>query len=229
MNWTEMNKLENPTQEEWFDMWCAELIEAGYIEKVLDQNIAGWRVYDGETIEYFEYKILFKGTPREKKKQIKKKYVLHRPVDYTPDRVIFWTSKAKDVFYTDLEDFTPLNVAYFLAQDAGPNTISVLDVKSPFGGKNSSDVSFSIKKKWVWAKERVYINQAVMHPIRPLKNVTKYLWATTFTPKRFLFTDKLSVTKNKPIPYRTIPNKKGVPNWEVRGLEDFLKLKSPNN
>jgi hypothetical protein len=44
----------------------------------------------------------------------------------------------------------------------------------------------------------------------------------TFTPKRFYFSDKLSTNKNKLIPYRTQPNKKGVPLWKMRTLEEFL-------
>ena len=217
------DKLTNPTQEEWFDFWADEMIKAGYISKVLTQDIKGWRIYDGESIPYKETKVVYEGSIREKTKTVTKKFILHRPVDYTPDRVIFWTKASKDMFFTDIDDIGKGNIKYFLGQKL-PNGeyLSVVDVKSPFGGKNSSDVSFSIKKKWVWVKEKVYVNQAVMYPIKPLKNTSKYLWPSTFTPNRFLYTDKLAVTKNKPIPWRTIPNKKGVPNWEVQSLIDFL-------
>jgi len=218
-----MEIMTNPTQEEWFDEWAKELITAGYIEKVLTQDIKGWRIYDGEVIEYEEPKILFAGTPREKIKMVKKKYILHRPVDYTPDRVIFWTQKSKDLFFTDVKEIVNGDVMYFLGHKLPDRYITVLDVKSPFGGKNSSDVSFSIKKKWVWEKERVYVNQAVMYPIKPLKSVVKYLWPSTFTPKRFLHTDRLKGTKLNPTCLRTIPNKKGVPNWQVRTLEEFIE------
>lgn len=221
--WKNYSKLNNPSQEEWFDMWCAELIKTGYIDKVLTQDIKGWEIYPGEHMLYPETKIVGEGSIRERISTKTKKYILHRPVRYTPDRIIFWREEAKDVFFTDIPDIVKGNIKYFLGQEMpNGNYISVVDVKSPFGGKNSSDVSFSIKKKWVWVKEKVYVNQAVMYPIKPLKNTAKYLWPTTFTPKRFLYTDKLQVTKSKPIPYRTIPNKKGIPNWEVRTLVDFI-------
>lgn len=218
-----MEKLDNPSQEDWFDFWTAELIEAGYILKVLDQNIKGWQMYDGETIEYEEAVTVYKGTDRERVKLVKKKYILHRPVKYTPDRVIFWTEKSKDIFFTDVNEIVNGDVRYFLGHKLPDGQyLSVLDVKSPFGGKNSSDVSFSIKKKWVWVKERIYVNQAVMYPIKPLKSVVKYLWPMTFTPNRFLYTDRLKPNKVNPLCLKKLPNKKGVPNWTPRTLKEFL-------
>jgi len=67
----------------------------------------------------------------------------------------------------------------------------------------------------------------MLSPVKPLKKDLAYLWATTFTPERFLYTDKLAVNKTKTIPFRTIPNKKGKPNWEVRSLAEFIKSKTP--
>lgn len=215
--------ITNPSQEDWFDFWLEELKEAGYIKKVLDQNISGWRIYEGESIPYEESKILYEGSIRERTKIIKKKFILHRPVDYTPDRVIFWTKFAKDIFFTDVDEIVNGNIQYFLGQKTPDGDyISVVDVKSPFAGKHSSDVSFSIKKKWVWVKERIYVNQAVMYPSKPLKNVAKYLWPSTFTPKRFLLSDKLTKA-------RAIPSKKGKPNWVPVSLVDFLQTRKASN
>jgi len=228
MNWNQLTVLTSPSQEDWFDFWADDLVKATFINKVLKQDIKGWEIYPGEKLEYEEPKILYEGTDRERVKMVKKSYTLHRPVHYTPDRVIFWNPKAEGIFFTDVEKIVLGEVKYFIAHKLPDGRfITVLDVKSPFGGMNSSDVSFSIKKKWVWVKERIYVNQAVMHPVKPLKNVNKYLWVMTFTPNRFLYTDKLSTRKNKPVPYRTIPNKKGVPNWEVRTLAEFITAKNP--
>lgn len=226
-----MIKLNNPTQEEWFDFWAEELIQAGYITKLYKQEIKGWELLPKIEIKYVEHKVLHEGTTREKLKTLNKSYVLHQSVSYTPDRVIIWDKKALNVFFTELDSIQHFGKpkCYFIAQwSTDINAfITVLDVKSPFGKNNSSDVSFSIKKKLVWDKEHIYVNKSVNYPNKLLKNPeANYLWAATFTPERFYYTDRLAVNKAKPIPYRTQPNKKGVPLFKMRTLEEFLSTKA---
>lgn len=216
-----MEKLYNPTQEEWFDIWLQELIDLNYILEVKDQSITGWTLAEEVAIHYNYPKVLYKGTARERTRMTKKKFLLHKGATYTPDRVIIWHPKAEGIFFTDINKLkgsasTVDNARYFLAHSSPIGYFSPVDVKSPHRkGTTSGDVGFSIKKKWLWQKEQIYANQCVQYPNKPLKTTKMYLWPSTFTPQRFLWTDKL--TKK-----RTIPAHKGVPLWEVRSLKDYL-------
>jgi hypothetical protein len=222
MNWQEMQLLDNPTQEEWFDMWVEELIVAGYIDEVV-------RPPDVPTFE------LFSGLS---KPYDKKKNVILSPVAYTPDRIIKWNSKAGGIFYTPFDgDNEDWDSCYFTPQyhtePVAPSDFivnkgfyfSIIDVKGPTGSQKAYGSDFKFTQKWLWANTQQYVQKIMLAPAITKQNPKNYLWAMTFTPKRFLFSDKLSTNKNKPIPYRTIPNKKGVPHWEVRSLEEFELLK----
>lgn len=206
-----MEKLSNPTQEEWFDMWAQELVDAGYIDEVVSHpNVPTFQLFKGLSKPYD-----------------KKKNVILNPVAYTPDRIIKWNSKAAGIFYTpfDGEDRDWDN-CYFKPQYSG-FYYSLVEVKGPTGNQKAYGQDFKFTQKWLWANTEQYVQKVMLAPIKPMKNNLQYLWATTFTPKRFLYTDGLSTNKNKPVAWRTIPNKKGIPNWEVRTLEEFIMLKKP--
>lgn len=201
-----MKKLTNPTQEQWFDIWAEEVEAAGYIDEVV-------REPDVPTFELFEgYSKPFG----------KKKNVIMRPVVYTPDRIIKWNDKAIDIFIAPF--YWPaidMETCYFNPQLEGKNMFhfSILDIKGPTGSQKAYGSDFKFTQKWLWAKTQQYVQKVMLSPVKPLKKDVQYLWAATFTPQRYLWTDKLTKL-------RTIPNKKGVPNWEVRTLKEFIKLRS---
>jgi hypothetical protein len=213
-----MEKLFNPTQEDFFDMWAQELVDAGYIDELVSHpDVPTFQLFDGLS------------KPFDKKKN-----VILNPVAYTPDRIIKWNPKAKGIFYTPFEAENSMwSDCYFNPQYKHPTVIeesegfyySIVEVKGPTGNQKAYGQDFKFTQKWLWANTQQFVQKVMLSPIKPMKSDLKYLWATTFTPKRFLYTDKLSTNKNNPVPWRTIPNKKGVPNWEVRTLEEFLKLK----
>ena len=63
-----MEKLFNPTQEDWFDMWTEELLDAGYIDEVVSHpNVPTFQLFNGLSKPYD-----------------KKKNVILNPVAYTP-------------------------------------------------------------------------------------------------------------------------------------------------
>jgi len=209
-----MEILHNPTQEEWFDIWAQELIDAGYIDEVVTHpNVPTFELFPGLS------------KPFDKKKN-----VIMNPVAYTMDRIIRWNVKAMGIFCTPFDgDPRDWNSCYFKPQYHGSEDYyySLVEVKGPTGNQKAYGQDFKFTQKWLWANTQQFVQKVMLAPVKPLKNSLPYLWATTFTPERFLYTDKLSTNKNKPIPYRTIPNKKGIPNWEVRSLKEFLAIKNP--
>ena len=208
-----MEKLHNPTQEEWFDIYIQELVAAGYIDELVSHpNVPTFQLFKGLAKPYN-----------------KKKNVILNPVAYTPDRIIKWNSKAAGIFYTPFEgDNCDWNKCYFKPQyqENGDFYYSLVEVKGPTGNQKAYGQDFKFTQKWLWANSQQYVQKVMLAPIKPMKNPLQYLWTTTFTPERFLYTDKLAINKSKPIPYRTIPNKSGVTNWRVRSLEEFVKLKT---
>ena len=203
-----MQKLDSPTQEDWFDFWVQELVDTGYIDDyVIHPNVPTFELFPGLNKPYG-----------------KKKNTIMRPVSYTPDRIIQWNVKAKGIFFSPfISDNDKWDECYFNPQfnykSKLPFYYSIVEVKGPTGNQKAYGSDFKFTQKWLWANTQQYVQKVMLAPIKPLKSNLQYLWAATFTPKRFLFTDKL--TKG-----RTIPNKGGTPNWEVRSLKQFIKLRS---
>jgi len=216
MPWKQMTLLDNVTQEAWFDMTMEPLIALGYIDELIKEP-------DVPTFELF---------PGLSKPYKKKKNVIMHPTVYTPDRILKWNACAAGIFYSPFDgDNKDWNKCYFTPQyePNGNFYYSILDIKGPTGSQAAYGTKFSYTQKWLWANSQQYVQKVMLMPIKPLKNDSKYLWANTFTPERFLYSDKLSTNKNKPIPYRTIPNKKGVNNWEVRTIKQFLETKKASS
>ncbi len=213
MPWMQMDTLDKTTQEEYFDMWTEPLIAHGYIDEVVTHP-------DVPTFELF---------PGLSKPYDKKKNVIMNKVVYTPDRIIKWTMKSAGIFFVPFDgDNCDWGKAYFKAQYEPTQEFyyTIIEVKGPTGNQKAYGQDFKFTQKWLWANTKQFIQKVMLSPVKPLKNPYQYLWAETFTPERFLYTDKLSTNKSKPIPYRTIPNKNGEPNWKVRSFEEFIQQKT---
>tara|TARA_R110000772_G_scaffold182375_2_gene293632 strand:+ start:2773 stop:3468 length:696 start_codon:yes stop_codon:yes gene_type:complete len=224
MNWAEMQLLDNTTQEEWFDMWCEPLIELGYIDEVVTHpNVPTFELFPGLSKPYG-----------------KVKNVILSSTAYTPDRIIKWNNKSMGIFFTPFVRYEDWDKCYFKPQYTTPSVLpsefesgkgfyySLIEVKGPTGNQKAYGSDFKFTQKWLWANTQQYVQKVMLAPAKLFKQEKSwlpYLWSMTFTPERFLYSDKLATNKNKSIPYRTIPNKKGVPLWEVRTLEEFLKTK----
>lgn len=195
-----MTPLDNPSQEDWFDIWAKVLIDNGYISKILKASeMEPMPLFEGLFKEISYTKVLYKGTKREQIKTYTKKITILEPIKYTPDRFIIWAEKAQNLLFTDLESYNNEG-PYFIAKNYKGKYISLIEIKAPagYGGRNTSDASFRVKQKWLYEKYKLYTQKIMLYPnSKKSVNPRNYLWLSTFTPGRYLFTDKL--TKNRTI------------------------------
>ena len=207
-----MKKLDNPTQEDWFDLWAEEAQSVGLIDEI---------VYECPTFCLF---------PGFSKPEGKKKNVVMSPIHYTPDRIIKWNPSALKVLFTPFPDpGSEWDKFYFHPQKHPDEDYywSMLDIKGPAGNQRAFNSDFRFTQKWLYANTGYYVQKVMLAPAKLLKNLKGYLWHDTWTPERFLYTDKLSITSKKPIPTRTIPHKNGQQLWSVRMVGDFLNQQNP--
>lgn len=193
-----MEKLNNPTQEEFWMMWVAEAIEQGFIlDYTPEDKIEAFKLFDGLSYQYTEDKWLYQGTSKEQLKVITKTDYLLYPMSYTPDGVIIWAPKVKNILFNDLFE---KGDAYFKAQFIDDKWVTILDVKAPTGVNRSADLPFTFTRKFMWEKRKLYINKVMIAP--PKKNDKGYLYSDVWTPGRYFMTDKL--TKERTIHFKAI-------------------------
>lgn len=194
-----MDKITNPTQEWWFEQWVKEAIKAGYIEKYTpEKDMPSFTLFEGLSKITTEQKVVYAGTSREKMKTLTHKHVLLAPITYTPDGGIVWTKKAKNILFTTIEDsIDTIKNYYFIAKEFKGKYITILDVKSPTGTNRHSDTPFQFTRKWMWEKHKIYVNKVMLVPPKKKSgNIPKgYLFNETWTPKRYLWSDKLTKTR----------------------------------
>ncbi|MCK5777054.1 MAG: hypothetical protein KAH25_12800 [Bacteroidales bacterium] len=211
---------ETPTQEGWFLHWLEEAKEAGYIQGFqVKGDVIPFKLTDRIDVKIKYDRVLYKGTKRETIREEEKVTNILREHTYKADALIIWTKKAEGIFFEAYSEFakTGKHKTFFTA-DVYPNPerkayeyISYVEIKAPFGGKNS-DQSFPINRKWVFDKYKVFVNKAVQYPNKVTKRPQDFLWLATFTPKRYLFTDKNL-------------DKKKISMWNPRTLHDFILTK----
>lgn len=193
-----MNKLDNPTQEEFWMLWVDEALALGFIEDYTpEDNIPAFKLFEGLSYLYDEESWVYQGTSRERKKIITKKEVLLHPMGYTPDGVIIWNPKVKDILFNELFE---KGEAYFKAQLIDDKWVTILDVKAPAGVNRSADLPFTFTRKFMWQVLNLYINKVMIVP--PKFTAKGYLYKDVWTPARYFMTDKL--TKERTINYRAI-------------------------
>lgn len=206
-----MDKLVKPTLEDWFEFWLQDLIDKGYILKVLRAK---------EAIPFVLFEGLYKveNTPYKLRNGVTGykpgKITLLHPIEYTPDFIIIWADKAKGIFHTPFEECSRES-NMILSFSHNKLNFSLIEIKAPpgYGGANSSDASFRVKQKWVWEKYALLVQKIYLYPIGSKGyNPKDYLWSNTFTPTRYLMTDGLTKA-------RTI-NK-----WKVTTVDEFLDKK----
>jgi len=213
-----LKRIEEPySQERWFVEWLDTLKEEGFI---LDykwgkqDKIDPFLLTNAYTITEEIEKIIYKGTKREQvKKEVKNRNMLNGST-YSPDFWIRWAVKADNVFYTMSQLSFVRGEFPFFAQPAKSkkgevHIVSCTDVKSPFKGKNCSDATFSLNRKIVWEKYKVFVNKTILMPNKKIKKPGEYLFARTFTPARYLFTDRTLVRKS-------------IKNWVALDIQTFL-------
>lgn len=197
------------SQEWWFEQW---LIEAQRNGIVLEFGRAErFELYPGLTVTRAIKKTLYKGTSREREKIEYKNMRILNKLTYEPDYVVIWNPKYEGTVFQ--ETLGTLIKPYFRA-DKTPegDFISYVDVKAPpgSGNKNSSDAALPSKKSIMWFVHGIYINKVYNMPNRANKPVEPYLFAATFTPERYLWTDKKTKMRS-------------ISKWKVVTCQDYLR------
>jgi len=111
--------------------------------------------------------------------------VMYESVVYTTDFTITWKKEAEGILYKEI---TSNKTALFLAQ----NRVSRVEIKPDFDRKNSSKMSM-MRMKWLWDTQSIYTNLII--PISDSKR--KCLFANTFTPNSFAYTEKTGKLRTK--------------------------------
>ena len=102
---------------------------------------------------------------------------------YTADLLIVWEQKAKGIFYETINGGTRmkkgLSKVKFVANTKAGDHVSTIEVKPSYDQNNMTRLA-KINQKWVWEKHGYFVT--IMVPEKWFKN--------TFTPTRYLFTNK---------------------------------------
>lgn len=157
-------------------------------------------------------------------------------LEYTYDYRIIWKEKALHIF-TDIFDpdkpfifGQPEFVSHYIEVDGFTQIVSYVDVKphymaAQYNSGMSSFYTFPIIQKILMFMRSIYINKAM--PINSGKyGVNTCLFAKTFTPNRFLFTDKAQ--QQRSIKFRTVSISAYVKRQQ-RILEDYQKTEREKN
>lgn len=181
---------ENDSKEEaYFDWWAKELLEAGLLKNIyLPEQIV---IDDAVRLHYRK---LVRKKPTWKTKN------LLNEIKYTADRLLEWSDEAKGLlfkqnFVNENDDvivpLTENHDAYFYAFKYGESYWSVIDIKPPrVGPHNTSGITFPIKQHMMLRKTGIHVQKTVLYPSGKVKATKSHLFNATFTPKRFLLTDK---------------------------------------
>lgn len=212
-----MGKSKKNSIELYFEWFLNELMENGYVEK-----------YDreGERLNIFNQFNHKRLKTFKTKEPVEEEFRFMNDLSYHYDYRIFWTEKAKYIFYEEYiegEPFIygkPIFVAsktLFTYRDGSEEykIISLLDVKPPpqvarFTGHVSTIHTFPIIQKILFNLWRTYINKIVPIPTKGSGH-TVALFCTCFTPRRYMFTD--AGKQGRKI------------NFKVRTFEEYLEMK----
>lgn len=170
-------------EELYFSWWLDELKEAGYINY--------WE-YEPESFTLID-SVRYSWWKQLKTKEKHMESTLLNDLCYTPDFFISWRGSALVTGLIWDDDESKKKGAY---EFATTGLDSWVDVKGSFD-RNKSNSTFSIIQKVMYDKTGIYVE----------KVVPEKLFAATFTPKRYLLTDKSG--KSRKI------------KWEVRMLDEI--------
>jgi len=193
-----MERLDNPTQEEFWMLWVSEALALGLIlDYVPEKDMDSFQLFDGLTYDWYEDKIIYEGTSREEEKRYYHTERLLGTTKYTPDGVIIWNPKVKNILFNDLFE---KGDCYFKAQYVDNKWVTVFDVKAPKGVNRDSDIPFSFTRKWIWQRYHIYVNKVMCIPPKPKD--TGYLYKDVWTPQRYMMSDALR--KQRTLHYKVI-------------------------
>ena len=173
-----MNKSYRSKEEYYFQLYLDELVQAGYVAKYS---------YEPRSYEIYPKQTYAATNQLKTKTKTIEKHLL-ASLTYTPDYQIEWTPKAHQ-----FSSPYSLESTFWCDEDL----YSHIDIKGSWN-RNESHTKFSIIQKAMWNKLGIYVQK-----IEPKK-----LFRDTFTPKKYLLTDKT--------------NKARKIAWETKTLEEYV-------
>lgn len=160
-----MKRSYDSHEEKYIDWYLQSLLNNGYIKKYTFHH----KTYD------LSIKIVHKWKKKMKRVEDKDmETTVLQPHTYTPDVLVEWNKIAEGIFYQNLTISDKL-ITPFIAQ----NDKSIWEIKGSFDFQNMTRL-VTLNIKWVMEKYQDYIQIIVPNKI----------FNTTFTPQRYLLTDK---------------------------------------
>jgi len=166
-------------EEIWFEWYLQELKTEGLII----------RFFRPEPIQILSAAVL-----TVKSKKSSKVETLLQPLTYAPDFYVEW-----DTEHSNIDKFVkvlgkPMDKNHknipFYGNLTESGVFSLIEIKPNFNSSRAhSNTSFPIKQKFIYNLYQILVQKIVLFPNGKAK-AKKELFPLTFTPQRFLFTDK---------------------------------------
>lgn len=173
-------------EELYFSWYLDELKEAKYIQNYEPQPES----YVLSPPVFYEYTKQLKTKPKLIVKKLAREHI------YSPDFKIWWSQRAHSIFFHNIECNANLKAISFIANGQK----SIIEIKPVFDQNNMTRL-FTINQKWMYQKHGIYVQKII-----PVK-----LFEQTFTPEKYLLTDKT--------------NKLRKLKYQPRSLNEFLSQK----
>jgi hypothetical protein len=199
------------SDEEIYASWFFEELKAkGYITKIIYQP-EPFTLFDGAEFDWI------KDIPTKKdplRKEFKTSTMLS-PAIYTPDILVFWSHKAKNLFYS-IDEPQSSTCKLFIAHYVTGNLISdipysYIEVKPVFDDNNMTR-EVVIKHKWVYQRYGAYVNMFIRNKVMP----------KLFTPEKYIkdqVYQKAYTSKKEKKVFKAGESKI---KWKVQTLEEYL-------
>lgn len=155
---------------------------------------------------------------------------LFSEITYTPDYKLFWTEKARYIFFE--EEFTTIRPRFkygrplFLAYKEDDNLVTRIDVKptsnvSKKGGKVSSSGTFGLKQRMIYDAYGIYIHKFIPVPMAGT-GIKVAIFPNSFTPSRYLWTDGRTQLRTIHFPIITVEE---FVNKRIKEMENFDEIR----
>lgn len=178
-------------EELYFSWYLDELVDRGFVSNYTYHNMS-FRMSDPVRVPWHE-KLKTKVKSRER--------TLMQGMEYVPDFVIVWTRDSRGVFIDDPENGCTRIPQFVVGHGVflDDHDRSIVDTKGSYDPNNMNRF-FEMKRKWIWNDHGVFINKIV-----PYK-----LFEKTFTPQRYLLTDRTLKTRKL--------------HYDPRTLDQFMEI-----
>ena len=183
-----MNAMDSP-EELWMSFWLDEVFKAGYIAS-FQHHPEAYLLAPAFSYKYDKHL-------KTRTKELESN--LLSPHLYSPDFLVNWNKTARGIFWNSILDRVQLKNIPFVAQeteDGNNDYYSIVEVKAGFSMYNMGR-EFSINQKWMMQRFGVYVNKTII-------SNKKGLFKDTFTPEKYLLTDKSKQNRKLHFKPRTI-------------------------